>query len=142
MSHAGRNATERTVGHGVGVGAEDQSARKGVAFFREDDVADPLTGVELRNALLFDPRARFHLGHRILLADRRIVMVEHHHHLRWVEHLVATHLAQQVGGARRPTIIEHDVVGHDVDDFPNLDTCAVGMAGNDLRNRMHRRFVL
>ena len=58
-------------------------------------------------------------------------MVEHHHHLRRVEHLVAPHLAQQVGGAGRAAVVEHDVVGHHVDDLADLDALAVGVACND-----------
>ena len=41
-------------------------------------------------------------------------------------------LAQQVGGSRRTAIVQHHVVGHDVDDLANLDALAIGVARNDL----------
>ena len=55
MSHAGCHATERAVGDGVGIGAEDERTRKGVALFRKDDVSDSLTGVKFGDLLFLDP---------------------------------------------------------------------------------------
>ena len=124
----GRDAAERAVGDGVGIGAEDQRAGKRVALFRKDHVADAFAGVKLGDALLLDPFARLLLRHRILLPDRRIVMIEHDHDLRRVEHLVAAHLAQEIGRARRAAIVEHDVVGRHIDDLADLDALAVGVS--------------
>ena len=59
------------------------------------------------------------------------MMIEHHHDLRRVEHLVAAHLAQKIGGARRAAIVQHHVVGHDIDDLADLDALAIGVARND-----------
>ena len=87
VSHAGGDAAERAVGDGVGISAEDQRARKGVALFRKDDMTNSLTGVEFGDALLFDPFAGLLLRHRVLLADRRIVMIEHHDDPRRIENL-------------------------------------------------------
>jgi len=58
-------------------------------------------------------------------------MVEHDHDLLGRKDLCATHLAQEVGGARRAAIVEHDVIGDNVDDFTDLDAPAVGVLGND-----------
>ena len=94
MSHASRDAAERAVGDGVGIGAEDQCAGERVAFFRKDHVADAFAGMEFGDALFLDPFAGPFLRDRILLADRRIMMIEHNNDFRRVEYLVAAHLAQ------------------------------------------------
>ena len=131
MSHPGRDAAERAVGDGVGVGAEDQRARKGIALFRKDHVPDAFTSVEFRDALFFDPFTCALLRDGVLLADWRIVMVEHDHDLLRIVDLVTAHLLQKIGGTRRASIVEHDIVGCDVDDLADLDAGAIGVFGDD-----------
>ena len=138
MSHAGRDAAERAVGDGVRIGAEDERARKRIALLRKDDVPDAFTGVKFGDALFLDPFARLLLRDRILLANRRIMMIEDDDDLRRIEDLVAAHLAQQIGGAGRAAIVEHHEVRNDVDDLADLDALAVGVPGNDFRNGVHR----
>ena len=84
-------------------------------------MADSFAGVEFRDALFCDPLARLLLRDRVLLADRRVVMVEYDDDLDRIEYLVAAHLAQQVGRAGRAAIVEHHVVGNDIDDLADLD---------------------
>jgi len=131
MSQARRQAPQRAVGHGVGVGAEDQRARERVALFRKDHVADALAGVKLADALLLDPLARAFLRDRILLPDRRVVMVEHDHDLIRITHFVAAHLAEEVGCAGCAAIVEHDVIGSHIDDLADFDAFPVGVPGDD-----------
>src|SRR5262249_62155701 len=129
VAHGGGDATERAVRDGMRVGSEDQGARKSVSFFGKDHVPDALAGVEFGDPLLLDPLARLLLGDRVLLPNRRIVMVEYDHDLRRREDPVAAHQAEEVSGACRSAVIEHDEVGSDVDDLPDLDTLAVGVRG-------------
>jgi len=62
-------------------------------------------------------------------------MVEHHHHLRRVETTLSPPIWRSRSAARAaPTIVQHDIVGHHIDDLPNLDnSLRSGVAGNDLR---------
>ena len=119
------------------VGAEHQCSGKRIAFFRKEDVPDAFAGVKPGDALLLDPAACLFLRDRILLSNRWIMVVENYDHLRRFEDFLAAHLAQQVGGARRAAVVEHHHVGNDVDDFPDLDALAVGVAGNNFRYGVH-----
>src|SRR5580704_3456347 len=132
MSHASRHAAKRAIRDGVRIGTENQRAREGVTFFRKDHVADAFASMEFDDALFLDPFAGPLLRDRILLADRRIVMIEYYNHLRRVEYLVAAHLAQQVRGAGSATIVKHHVVRNDVDDLTNLNRFSAGVTGDDL----------
>ena len=142
MPEPGRNAAERAVGDRVGVGAEDQRAGESVAVFREDHVADTFASVKFRNALLFDPFPRALLRHGVLRADRWVVMVEHDDDAVGIEHLVTTHLAQEVDRARRTAIVEHDVVRRDIDDLADFDSRAARVLCDDLGYGVHARVSL
>jgi hypothetical protein len=65
-------------------------------------MADAFAGMELGDALFLDPLARSFLRDGVLLADRRVVMVEHDHNLVWIIHLVAAHLAEEIRSAAAP----------------------------------------
>ena len=140
MSHPGCHATERAVGDGVGISAEDERTRKGVALFRKNDVSDSLTGVKFGDLLFLDPFSGLFLRYRVLLANRRVVMIEDHDDARRIEHLVAAHLAQEIGDPGRATIVEHDEIRDDVDDLADFDVLAIGMPGDDFCNGVHGRF--
>src|SRR5215475_5206351 len=116
----------------MGVGPEDEGARKCVSLFREDDMADAFAGMEFGYALFLDPLAGALLRNGILLPDRRVVMVEHDHDLVRVINLVAAHLAEEIRCAGRAAIVEHDVVGCHIDDLTYLDALAVGVPGDNL----------
>ncbi len=105
MSHAGREATDGAVRHGMRVGTENERARKRIAAFRKDDVANSFAGMEFRDALLAYPLASLLLRYRVLRSNRRIVMIEDDDDFFRIRYLLATHVAEQVGGAGRAAII-------------------------------------
>src|SRR5215475_14714501 len=127
MAHPRGQAAERAIRDRVRVGPEYERARKGVALFRKDHVADAFAGMEFGYALFLDPFARSLLGHRVLLPDWRIVVIEHDDDLLWIKDFVATHLSKEVGRARRATIVEHHIVGRHIDDFPDFDALSIGV---------------
>src|ERR1700754_2200782 len=88
MPQARRYATERAVGDGMRVGAEDERAWKGVTLFREYDMRDALSRMEAGYALLFHPFARLALGHRVLRANGRIVVIENHDDRFGIIHII------------------------------------------------------
>ena len=65
------------------------------------------------------------------------MVIEDHDDLRRIKYLFAAHLAEKISSARRAAIVEHNVVGHDVDDFADFDALAIGVARDDLLNGVH-----
>ena len=64
-------------------------------------------------------------------------MIEHDDDPVGVEHLLAAHLAQKISRARSAAIVEHDIVGRDIDDLADFDALAVCVLGNDFGNGVH-----
>jgi hypothetical protein len=59
------------------------------------------------------------------------MMIEHHDDLVMIENLLTAHPTKQIGGTRRPAIVEHHVVRDHVDDFADFDGFLARVPGND-----------
>ncbi len=65
------------------------------------------------------------------------MMIEYHHDADGSNTFSPPILRDKIGSARRAAIVEHNVVGDDVDDLADFDAFAVGVARDDLWNGVH-----
>ena len=144
ITDTGREAADTAISGGMGVGAEDNLTRTGIAHLRHQLVTDTVGTVEMGQSLFFDKGVANLEVADILDSRSRNQMVINQDDLVRVPNFGEAHLFELVDNERNKNIVNHHPVDFDRHDLAGTDVRSVGPPLDDLFNQCmsHRFFLL